>query len=116
VKFIIDGDGTVSYRAAYDLLKDAAYPYIEQGIMTVTCKANRLCENVAKVLNDLDAYHFVPHNQTTSVRSELTFPGDKVFIVVGAATRKELVNYCLGNNITVLDLEKGLYPVTERIT
>lgn len=112
MKFIIDGDGTVSYSAAYDLLKDIVAPYIGQRVMTITSKTKGpLCENVNKVLNDLDTYHFIPHNYTTTIRNELDYQGEKVLIVVDAATRPDLVSYCWEHDIPVLDLTKALYPV-----
>lgn len=113
MRFIIDGEGNVSRAAALALLKDIIKPY---------SKPVFIMPYVIPSTGDLG----VVHNQadlmanaglcavvyTTDIQSELMYDQEKIFIVLGADTRKHQVIYCLENHIQVLDLEKGLYPVT----
>jgi len=107
MKFIIDGDGTITKTAALDLLTDIIKPYDNSMFITRLKYDNP----VTGVLNFFDDMNFRAHNSTPDLMLELQAPGDKIFIVLDSATRPDLVNYCLDNNIQVLDLIRGLYPV-----
>lgn len=113
MKFIIDGDGTVSQAAALDLLTDISRPY-PCSVFITDYYFSKSDSPVTRVLNLFEDAGYRNHNLAPSLTNELDY-GDAIFIVVDAATRPELVEYCLDNSITVLDLTKGLYPVTEKI-
>lgn len=116
MKFIIDGDGTVEQCAATDLLTDIMYPYWDTYVVIVTGAVPELSEDMLMVIKNLVDNKYAEWNQATSVLGELSAPAkDKIFIVADAATRPQCVNYCVSNGIMVLDLVKGLYPVTEKV-
>jgi hypothetical protein len=116
MKFIIDGDGTVSYRMAYDLLRDIASQYTYDGIMFITgLIVGPLSETVLAALKNFEDTGYANWNQVPSVIDEFDMAGEKMYIVADATTRAEKVNYCIDNNIPVIDLTRALYQVTERI-
>ena len=114
MKFIIDGNGEISHRAARELLADIMHPY--QSVEFVTEVNGVLSTHVLDVLNSFRDLSYVVYNVVPELQSELGSDKDKVYIVLDPASRKDHVNYCIDNNIQVLDLEKGLYPVTEKIS
>jgi len=111
MKFIIDGDGSVSRNAARDLLRDIATPYTFPVFITGLIMGP-LSETVLSVLKDFEDTGFANWNQVPSVLDDLAMPGEKIYIVLDPTTRPDKVSYCWEHNIQVLDLEKGLYPVT----
>lgn len=117
MRFVIDGDEPVSYIMTYDLLRDIGSLHIFDGIEFVSLMpqgfafvSDEMTRNVNMVLRDLEDKGFSTWTRTSDVQEELAKP-DTVFIVIGAETRPELVNYCHDNGIEVLDLTKALYPV-----
>jgi hypothetical protein len=113
MKFIIDGDGTISYRAAYALLKDITAPYDNPVIITGLTTGS-LPESVLKVLKAFEDTGYATWNQVPSVMDDFEMPGEKIYIILDPSTRQDKVAFCLDNNIPVLDLEKGLYPVRKQ--
>ena len=111
MKFIIDGDGAVSYRAAYDLLKDIVTPYGSRVMAITGLIMGPLSPNITKALGALEDASVITWNQVPSVMDEFEIPGNKIYIVANPGTRVEKVTYCKDHQIPVLDLEKGLYPV-----
>jgi hypothetical protein len=110
MKFVIDGNGTMSYRAARDLLKDMIRPY-DNPVLVTGYMHGPASDNVMTAINDLDDIGVVKHSMvTTSLLTELESPGDKTLVVVGDV-RPDLVSYCWEHDIQVLDLTRGLYPV-----
>lgn len=109
MKFIIDGDGTVSRRAAYDLLTDLAAPY--QHVTIVTSQIlGVLSEAVTDTIQVLATFSNFSYEPVLATMTALETHGDKIYIVLDAYTRVDNVAYCWEHDISVLDLEKGLYP------
>ena len=125
MKFIVDGgNGTVSQLAVRDLLTDIASPYpdavfvtefVPRGTMFSHVYREGTMGSVETILKMFDETNFATWNTVPDIMTEVKHPGDKILIIVGSA-KPELVNYCLDNLIQVLDLEKGLYPVTDKVT
>jgi hypothetical protein len=116
MKFIIDGDGTVSKRAAKDLLMDIMHPYDKNMVVTTheggfSSYSDYMTTNIATVLKIMEDTGFIDWNITLNIDDELALTGDKIFIVLDASTRPDLVSYCWEHDIPVLDLTKALYPV-----
>lgn len=122
MRFVVDGDGTVSQRTAKELLRDIASPYVMEDCTFVTLMipegerkhiySESVMRGIDTVLDNFDDLDLAAHNRTPDIWGELSVPGT-TFIVVGAETRKHMVEMCLENNIEILDLEKGLYPVKD---
>lgn len=120
MRFIIDGSGIVSQLTVRALLRDIHKPYVNPVFVTPLVPVGQLKHNYSEssmrgvdlVLDLMANAGECLHSHSPFIMSELEEDTDKIFIVIGAHTRAEEVRYCLDNNIQVLDLEKGLYPVT----
>ena len=111
--FIVDGEGKVSKAAAMALLTDIIKPYNVPAFVTPYKPPVegdlKLVENILELMDNVGVCQL---QHSTNMLHDLSSTEERIFIVLGADTRRQAVGYCLQNNIQILDLERGLYPVT----